>query len=57
MSLCCYINNDHYDNCESFDRDYFKSVIDKMSDYYKDYYINELLNRATTAWKLYIVTI
>ena len=49
VSLCCYINNDHYDNCESFDRDYFKSVIDKMSDYYKDYYINELLNRATTA--------
>ena len=29
-----------------FDRDYFKSVIDKMNDYYKDYYINQLLNRA-----------
>ena len=27
-----------------FDTDYFKSVIDKMNDYYKDYYINELLN-------------
>ena len=31
-----------------FDRDYFKSVIDKMNDYYKDYYINELLNRANS---------
>ena len=29
-----------------FDRDCFKSVIVKMNDYYKDYYINELLNRA-----------
>ena len=31
-----------------FDRDYFKSVIDKMNDYYKDYYINELLSRANS---------
>ena len=33
-----------------FDRDYFKSVIDKikMNDYYKDYYINELLSRASS---------
>ena len=31
-----------------FDRDYFKSVTDKMNDYYKDYYINELLNRANS---------
>ena len=31
-----------------FDRDYFKSVIDKMNDYYKDYYINELLNRVNS---------
>ena len=31
-----------------FDRGYFKSVIDKMNDYYKDYYINELLNRANS---------
>ena len=40
-----------------FDRDYFKSVIDKMNDYYKDYYINELLSRANSAYKLYIGTI
>ena len=32
----------------NFDRDHFKSVIDKMNDYYKDYYINELLNRANS---------
>ena len=25
-----------------FDRDCFKSVIEKMNGYYKDYYINEL---------------
>ena len=31
-----------------FDREYFKSVIDKMNDYYKDYYINELLSRASS---------
>ena len=31
-----------------FDREYFKSVIDKMNDYYKDYYINELLSRANS---------
>ena len=31
-----------------FDRDYFKSVIDTMNDYYKDYCINELLNRANS---------
>ena len=31
-----------------FDRDYFKSVIDKMNDYYKSYYINGLLSRANS---------
>ena len=31
-----------------FDRDYFKSVIDKMNDYYKGYCINELHSRATS---------
>ena len=31
-----------------FDRDYFKSVIDNMNDYYKGYYIIELLNRANS---------
>ena len=35
-----------------FDRDYFKSFIDNllflMNDYYKDYYINELFNRANS---------
>ena len=30
------------------DRGYFKSVFDKMNHYYKDYYINELLNRANS---------
>ena len=29
-----------------FDRDYFKSVIEKMNDYYRNYYIDELLTRA-----------
>ena len=31
-----------------FDRDYFKFFIDKMNDYYKDHYLNELLNRANS---------
>ena len=31
-----------------FDRDYYKSVVDKMNDYYKGYYVNELLNRANS---------
>ena len=31
-----------------FDRDYFKSVIDNMNDYYKNYYITGLLSRANS---------
>ena len=31
-----------------FDRDYFKFFIDKMNDYYKDHYLNELFNRANS---------
>ena len=40
-----------------FYREYFQSVIDKMNHYYKDYYINELLSRANSEQKLYVVTI
>ena len=31
-----------------FDRDCFKSVIEKMNGYYKDYYINELPSSANS---------
>ena len=31
-----------------FDRDYFKSATDRMNDYYKDHYKNELLSRANS---------
>ena len=31
-----------------FDRDYFNSVTDRMNDYYKDHYKNELLSRANS---------
>ena len=31
-----------------FDRDYFKSLTDKINDYHKDYYINKLLSRANS---------
>ena len=30
------------------DRDYLKSVIDKINDYYKNYYINEFLIKANS---------
>ena len=40
-----------------FDRDCFKSVIEKMNGYYKDYYINELPSSANSEQKLYILTI
>ena len=40
-----------------FYRDYFKSVIDKINDCYKENYIKELLSRANSEEILYIVTI
>ena len=40
-----------------FDRDYFISAICKINDFYKDYYINGLLSRGNSEWKLYMVTI
>ena len=36
-----------------FDRDYFRYVIDKMNDYYDDYYINELRSRANSVKIIY----
>ena len=40
----------------AFNRDYFKYVIDNMNNYYKDYYINELLSRVNNESEFYIVT-